>query len=220
MVTILVILAVSIILLLFIAFSSIHISIYFQHHDGCINLTFAWLQIFRYKKSISLHHTGSNPERHTSFTNDTGKPHYTLLQKIDVITGNAKKYQDQLRSILRISKGFIATVKVPKLVWHSVIGTGDAMLTGMAASGYLSIKSYIFSVLSYLIKFRTPPVYSVTPNYQETTVDSHLSCIFHFPIGKAIWAGFRLLLYWKRIKRDFSSDLAVISAAETNEQSV
>ncbi|KMY51256.1 DUF2953 domain-containing protein [Peribacillus loiseleuriae] len=101
---------------------------------------------------------------------------------------------------------FLNKVKVKTFQWHSLIGTGDAVLTGISVGGSYAIKGSIIGLLSRYIRFKEMPIYSITPDYQKASASTSFFCIVEFRIGHAIVAGIKIFRYWKGGKVKISSE--------------
>ncbi|KKK38367.1 hypothetical protein WQ57_09260 [Mesobacillus campisalis] len=111
----------------------------------------------------------------------------------------------------------LAKVKIKKLEWHTNVGIGDAASTAIACGAIWSVKGGILAILSHYMRLVASPVVTVTPNFQRSTSQILLKCMFQITMGHAIWAGIKLVKYWKGGMPEFKTKpLAVLSNNNAN----
>ncbi|MBA9026308.1 hypothetical protein HNP81_001593 [Peribacillus huizhouensis] len=119
---------------------------------------------------------------------------------------NMKKLIKHVFGFHILVRKFLRKVKVKTFQWHSLIGTGDAVLTGICVGGSYAIKGSIIGLLSRYLRFKKMPIYSITPDYAKPSASTSFFCIVEFRIGHAIVAGIKIFRYWKGEKVKFSSE--------------
>lgn len=119
---------------------------------------------------------------------------------------NMKKFIKHVFGLHILVRKFLRKVKVKTFQWHSLIGTGDAVLTGICVGGSYAIKGSIIGLLSRYIRFIKAPIYSITPDYKKPSASTSFFCIVEFRIGHAIVAGIKIFRYWKGGKVKFSAE--------------
>jgi Protein of unknown function (DUF2953) len=116
-----------------------------------------------------------------------------------------------------IIKKFLRTVTVHSFHWHSMIGTGDAAITGTIVGGAWGLKGVIVGILTRYLRFQVSPDYSITPSFQHAISLTKFNCIIRFRVGNAIMAGLKFLLFWRGGKPSFKTKpLSSISKASKN----
>ncbi|MBU8786992.1 MULTISPECIES: DUF2953 domain-containing protein [Bacillus] len=108
-----------------------------------------------------------------------------------------KNLVEQIRNLQPVIRKFMKRIHVTKLEWTSVLGLPDAALTGIATGGAWSVKSASMAMLDRFLSFDRRPEYQVIPVFNSPSSKTHLTCIFHFRVGHAITAAFRIVVNWK-----------------------
>ncbi|MBD7935556.1 MULTISPECIES: DUF2953 domain-containing protein [Cytobacillus] len=129
---------------------------------------------------------------------------------------NSFKDMDELLkhvvSFYHIIRHFMSKVIVRQLRWHTVIGVGNAALTGVLTGGFWSVKGSIIGVLSHYMKLKTRPDIAISPQFQFAVAQTSFICMIQFRIGHAMLAGFKLIKFWKGGKAHFkTSQLSILS---------
>ena len=119
---------------------------------------------------------------------------------------NMKKLIKHVFGFHILVRKFLRKVKVKTFQWHSLIGTGDAILTGICVGGSYAMKGSIIGLLSSYMRFKKMPIYTITPDYAKPAASTSFFCIVEFRIGHAIVAGIKIFRYWKGGKVKFSSE--------------
>ncbi|WP_199880608.1 DUF2953 domain-containing protein [Bacillus massiliglaciei] len=128
-------------------------------------------------------------------------------QDVKEILEDLKTLTDHTIQFHRILKKFMRTVRVQKFRWHSLIGTGNAAHTGTALGIFLTLKSFLVSLLSTYLSFQIAPQFSVQPDFQRRQLMTSFSCILQFRLGQAILTGIKWFRYWKGSKEMLKSRL-------------
>lgn len=116
-----------------------------------------------------------------------------------------------------IVRNFASKVTVKNIEWRSNVGIGDAAYTGMLVGALWTAKSGIISIISHYMRLKQMPIISITPNFQRAISQTQFKCMFQFRIGNAIFAGIKLVKYWKGGRPKFkSTPLSKISKDKTN----
>ena len=101
--------------------------------------------------------------------------------------------------------------------WHSVIGVGNAALTGTLTGALWSVKGGVLGVISNYMRLKDMPNLSITPSFQKAYSQTQLSCMIQFRIGYAMVAGLKLVKFWKGGKPKFKTKpLSFISKDKSN----
>ncbi|WP_053364352.1 DUF2953 domain-containing protein [Bacillus sp. FJAT-27251] len=130
---------------------------------------------------------------------------------------DARALIEHIVGLHSLVKKLLAKVKVKKLEWHTNVGIGDAASTAIACGAIWSVKGGILAILSHYMRLVTSPVVTVTPNFQRATSQILLKCMFQITMGHAIWAGIKLVKYWKGGMPEFKTKpLSVLSNNNAN----
>ena len=106
-----------------------------------------------------------------------------------------------LTSIIR---KFLQKVSIKQFDWHSVIGAGEASITGMDDRGYLDSEGAILGLISNYFKLKVNPNLSVQPHFQLPVSQTSFQCMLQFRIGHAMFAGIKLIKFWKGGRPQFN----------------
>lgn len=106
-----------------------------------------------------------------------------------------------IKGFNQIMKRFFSHISITRLEWQSQFGAGDAALTGMLVGGIWSLKGIAIGMISQAVSLQAYPKIDITPNFQQTLIETKLLCMFSFRIGHAMVAAFRTLKYWKGRKQ-------------------
>lgn len=99
--------------------------------------------------------------------------------------------------LYKIVRSFFKKVTVSNLEWYSLVGVGDASYTGMLTGAFWTVKGSMLGVISSLMKVRTIPKIMITPEFNRAVSETSFRCMIQFRIGHAIFAGIKLIKYWK-----------------------
>jgi len=108
-------------------------------------------------------------------------------------------------SLHKIIRRFLKKVKVTELEWNTLLGTGDAALTGMVTGAAWAVKGSIIGVISSYFKLLVIPQMIVQPHFQFAVAQTSFKCMLHFRIGHAMVAGIKLLKFWKGGRPQFKT---------------
>ncbi|MGG0719791.1 DUF2953 domain-containing protein [Robertmurraya massiliosenegalensis] len=111
-----------------------------------------------------------------------------------------------------IIRSFLKKVTMANLEWRTTIGISDAAYTGMLTGVFWTVKGSLVGLLTSLLKVKTLPNLMVTPDFNRTVNETSFRCMIHFRIGHAIFAGIKLLKFWKGGKPHFKTKpLSILS---------
>ncbi|WP_077214247.1 DUF2953 domain-containing protein [Bacillus dakarensis] len=105
--------------------------------------------------------------------------------------------------LYKIVRWFLSKTVVTKMEWNTVVGVGDAAYTGMICGAFWTVKGSLIGLVSTLMKVKTIPQIMVTPNFNATMGQTSFKCMIMFRIGHAMFAGIKLIKYWKGGKPRF-----------------
>ncbi|WP_083413105.1 DUF2953 domain-containing protein [Bacillus massilinigeriensis] len=126
--------------------------------------------------------------------NTKGKVEFEDVWKI---IHDLKEILQHIIGFERIVRNFMKKVIVRKLSWHTKAGIGDAAATAVIFGIIWGAKGSTVGLMSKYAKIRCKPELSVTPCFQAPFSQTELSCIIQVRIGHAIFAGTRIVKYWK-----------------------
>lgn len=107
-----------------------------------------------------------------------------------------ENFQIKLEEFLRIktiAQNFFKKVKIFRLEWVTVVGAGDAALTGLFSGVLWGIKGTVLGVLGQNFSLRTRPLIHVSPDFQREIAETRFLCMIQFRLGHAIFAGTKIL---------------------------
>ncbi|MBU9714655.1 DUF2953 domain-containing protein [Evansella tamaricis] len=97
-----------------------------------------------------------------------------------------------------IVRKFMKKVSINEFYWKTLMGTGDAALTG-STSGFLwATKGNIIGIMANYMKLKSEPKIEVVPEFQQMTLKTSFKCMVSFRIGHAILAGIKVLRHLKK----------------------
>ena len=160
---------------------------------------YLFYQLIKIRKKIPLIVFESLNEgiKYQSETNATAMD----KEKKDRITGTKLKgwnrdYKEFLKKITdfyQVLKIFLQKVHIDKLEWKTVIGTDDAMVTGILAGFVWQIKGIALGIISNLLSLDTRPQLVVTPDFNNEINHTRIECILRFRVGNVILTGMHIL---------------------------
>lgn len=109
-------------------------------------------------------------------------------------------------SLHRIVRSFLRKVSLKDIKWQSVIGIGDAAITGTLTGGLWAVKGGLLGVLSNYFSMKNMPELSITPSFLRPVSQTRFQCMIQFRIGYAMLAGIKLVKYWKGGRPKFQSN--------------
>lgn len=126
-------------------------------------------------------------------------------KKVDKITPddiihnlkNIKELVEHVVGFHTIFRKFLKNIKIVSFKWHSQIGIGDAAHTAFITGLAWSLKGNIVGLVCSYMQMKTNPEIMICPAFNLVCSKTKLTCIFHFRIGNAMFAGIRLVKYWK-----------------------
>ncbi|WP_071393832.1 DUF2953 domain-containing protein [Bacillus tuaregi] len=116
-----------------------------------------------------------------------------------------KMLLEHVVSLHKIIRRFLKKVKIIEFEWNTLLGTGDAALTGMLTGAAWSIKGAIIGIISSYFKLQVMPQMNVQPHFQMAVTQTSFKCMLQFRIGHAMVAGIQLLKFWKGGRPKFKS---------------
>lgn len=198
---------IAMILLLIFSQVRIHILINKQKKNDYIQLDFyLFYNLIKFKKKIPviLFESFSEGIKFKSESDILGTSDDNT--KKDRITPDKYKlWRKQFNRLIRnvdnlhqIIKGFLRHVYLDLYKWESVVGTGDAMHTGLVAGFIWTGKGIILALTSNYVVFTKKPDISVKPVFNKKVYNSKFECILRFRVGYVILTGISLLLRLRR----------------------
>lgn len=115
----------------------------------------------------------------------------------------------------KIVRSFLKKVTVSRIEWITVVGVGDAAYTGMLTGAFWTAKGSLLGLVSTLMKVKTIPKIMITPEFNQSISQTSFQCMIHFRIGHAIFAGIKLIKYWKGGRPNFKSKPFSIFSSKT-----
>lgn len=202
----LIVLAVFILLILILLFSSIKIGIYYkrENENDRIKVDIGLLsglipiqikipslkstdQGIKYEQKIEQKDMKIQ-EEHKTVTPKKLSDYKRLMQTI----------KDRTRDFRKILVRFMRKVKVVKFSWKSQIGTGDAFETGLLSGIAWIIKSGFVALLSHFFQLHTNPELHIEPSFSQACFNTEIECIVKLRIGDAMLTGLLIYVYYRK----------------------
>jgi hypothetical protein len=212
-------------LFILIIFTKLTIRVNYFHYNDNDDLKLElriWFGLIRYKKHIPLIKIDDNspsiivksasPKQQPKEKSSEKEVHQITPNKIMTSLKNTREIIKHVIDLHVVVRKFFNRVSVKELEWHTIIGVGDAAITGMVTGGIWAIKGSIIGLISRYIKLKEMPDISVTPYFQQAIIQTRFTCIFQFRIGYAILAGIKMIKFWKggrpnlKTKTNFSKE--------------
>lgn len=89
-------------------------------------------------------------------------------------------------------------VYIRKLKWFTVLGAGDAAVTGIAIGLLWNIKTIVSVLLNLKFKFLVLPDINIVPCFDGSKLSTNFDCILSIRIGHAIIAGMLCITAMKK----------------------
>lgn len=190
-------------LILLVAFSEVKIQIKinkkYKNDYVQINMWFLYNLIHLHKK-IPLIKLESAKEG-IGFTSETNIQSQNVQSKKDRLTPKKLSYyQKQYKHVLNqihdfypVIKQFLKHIRMDQFSWQSVIGTGDAMNTGVLSGVLWGFKGLTVGIVSKYMKLTKKPALNVIPDFKQKRMQIQFECILRFRVGHVIVTGMRLL---------------------------
>lgn len=205
----------------------VHIKYSHTRDDDSLKIQLkAWFGLFRYTFDVPLIKVDENSpsivikeEAKVGKEEDTKNEKKTQFFTEDIINvfKDTEKLLKHVVSLHHIIRHFLKKVSVNHLDWQTVIGTGEAALTGVLTGAVWAIKGSVMGIISQYFKLKVNPTLSVQPHFQLPVSQTTFQCMLHFRIGHAIFAGIKLFKYWKGGRPQFKSKLlSTLSQEKTN----
>ncbi|MEW9110257.1 DUF2953 domain-containing protein [Cytobacillus gottheilii] len=216
-------------LLLLIIFTRVKVYFHLYHNkdQNHMKLEFrAWYGLIKYKIDIPLvkiaedsptlvvkEKTAAGPNENQTSKDTKEYSADTLLDSLH----DTKEILHHVVSLYKIIQSFLKKITIKTLSWHTLVGVGDAALTGMITGAFWSVKGSLLGFISHYFRLKAIPDVTITPQFQFAVSQTALTCMFHFRIGHAMVAGIKLIKYWKGGMADFrTKPLSVLSDDKTN----
>jgi hypothetical protein len=111
---------------------------------------------------------------------------------------NYRKYSAKAKRYKNVVKYLKRKVCIKSLKWHTVLGTGDAAVTGIAIGFLWNIKTIVATLLGIGFKLKELPDLGISPCFAEPAFTTNFDCILSIRIGHAITAAMLYLLTAKK----------------------
>ena len=197
-----------VLLLLLVLITKVKVTIHYSHsqNDDSLKIEFKVLfGLIKYKLNVPLIKVDDDSpsivveENVESGNGEKKKKETTKVTGEDMLQGfqDMKTLLEHILSFHRIIRNFCKKVKIKELDWRSAFGTGDAALTGMLTGAVWAVKGSIIGVISHYFILLKPPQVSVQPYFQMKVSQTVFTCMLQFRIGHAMFAGIKIVKFWK-----------------------
>ncbi|MGG5254773.1 DUF2953 domain-containing protein [Neobacillus sp. SM06] len=186
---------------------TIYINYYHRNDNDDLKIEFrALFGLFKYKKDIPLIKVDDDsPSIILKGKTKMGPQESESDLQVNKITpskviSSLKNFREILEHVIQFNvvlRKFLRKVTIQQFHWSTVVGVGDAALTGMLTGGLWAVKGSIVGLLSRYFRLKEKPEIKILPQFQQMIIQTELSCMFQFRIGHAIIAGLKLVKFWK-----------------------
>ncbi len=197
-------------LIILILATKITILLNYHHNKDDDNLTLkfkVWFGLISYQISVPVikvdddspaivYKKKVNPGNQEGSKEEMDEEKFSIHDLI-VSLHDMKELLKHVISLHKIVRYFLRKISIKSLEWHSVIGIGDAAMTGTLTGALWAVKGGIIGLISHYMKLKEMPQMSIIPNFQRATSQTKLRCMIQFRIGNAMLAGMKLVKFWK-----------------------
>jgi len=221
---VLIVLAIILLILLVVIISKLKVYIDYYHGQDNDHLEIRFKALFglvRYKMTIPIIKVDENsPTIVVKDKIEKGKKDKNVKQGKRQVAGedllksfnDTKQIVNHVLGLHKIVKKFLRKVQVKELEWHSVVGVGDAAITGVLTGSIWAVKGSLLGIVSRYMVIKKMPIVTITPNFQFAVSQTAIKCMIQFRIGHAMLAGIKLLKFWKGGKPRFKTKpLSILS---------
>ena len=200
---------IGLVLLIIVLFTklTIYINYYHRNDNDDLKIEFrAWFGLIKYKKEIPLIKVDDDsPSIILKGKTKMGPQESESDMTVNQITprkvlSSLKNFREILEHVIRFNvvlRKFLRKITIKEFHWSTVVGVGDAALTGMLTGSLWAVKGSIIGLLSRYFQMKEIPKIMILPQFQQMIIQTELSCMFQFRIGHAIVAGLKLVKFWK-----------------------
>lgn len=222
-----IILLVILLLLTILIVTKVSIFLHYYHHNDNDHLKVefkAWFGMIKYKIEIPLIKIDDRSPSINIRQEDTALGQGEAVKKDkkysqeDLLASyrDMKELISKVVSFHQTVRKFLKKITVKQFEWHTLVGLGDAAYTGMLTGAIWAVKGSIIGMISHYMKLQTPPILTVTPQFQFAVSQTAISCIFQFRIGYAMLAGMKIIKNWKGGRPNFKTKpLSAFSSDKT-----
>jgi hypothetical protein len=227
---VLIVIALIVILIIIFLFSKLKVLIHINHSQDDDNIKIklsTWFGLLRYTIKIPMvkidDETASIDIKHKESSNvgKKAKPKKEKKFTAKEILNSIKDMQSFIEHVVglhKIVKKFLRKVHITQLDWQTILGIGDAAHTGILVGVGWTVKGCLLGVINQYIRLEVQPNIAIIPSFQRAYSETKLVCIFHFRIGHAMFAGIRLVKFWKGGKPKFrTAPLSILSKEKSKE---
>ncbi|GKU81571.1 DUF2953 domain-containing protein [Niallia sp. NCCP-28] len=193
--------------LLLVTKSTIHIRYYHKKDSDDLTIEVKLLfGLIRYKKKIPLIKIDDNSptivvkeETKINESQEAGTKKTKQFSAEDLVATleNAKEILWHVVGFHRIIRSFLSKVTIKNIEWSSIVGLGDAAHTGAVSGALWAVKGGIIGIISQYMRMQNMPKINIYPQFQRVASETLFTCMFQFRIGHAMFAGIKIIKFWK-----------------------
>ncbi|WP_078414041.1 DUF2953 domain-containing protein [Priestia abyssalis] len=127
-----------------------------------------------------------------------------------------KEFLEHVVGFHKIVKRFLSHVSIERIRWNTVIGSGDAMYTGVTVGMIWSLKGSLIGIVSQYMRLKDHPIIEVLPSFQYHTLETRFQCMISFRIGHAILTSLRILKHWKKFRHKRTERLGNVQSEKVH----
>lgn len=191
-----------IILVLFILSVSpltITVTLHYQSGQQMARIDVRYLRIFHYgRKLITMPDDDAQPTQKEHAAQDVAEPEPDSVPSIESFLTRFRDGISEFDRLWPSIQKLLMVFSVSRLSWQTEVGVDDAAVTAWLYGVFWTIQAMLVGVVSRFMRMKKPPDLMVIPHFQQRFFTSNISCIVTGPLGKAIVAGVRLFLLYKK----------------------
>ena len=176
-------------LIILISYMSLKIEVLITREDGDDfgEIIFSVLKYLRYKVTIPIAELGARGLEVKAEDNiGEQKGIFVNLTKIKHWKRLGDEFLRDFINVNQIIRWFCSKITCEKLVWTTILGTGNADETGILSGLTWGIKNSLVGMFSHYLHWNKAPLISVTPHFNDTMLQYYFNGIVRFRIGYAI----------------------------------
>jgi len=102
-------------------------------------------------------------------------------------------WNDIYRELKPSMKYMLGKIRLKKMNWHTGLGVGNPLHTGLLTGMLWGLKGFLMSLLFHNLSYRpAKPVFSVVPYFNKKGLTIFFDCILTIRIGHIIFTGLRM----------------------------
>lgn len=185
-------------LVIIIFFSRLTITAHYVHNNQKDHLTVRIVALFGIvSKTLSIPGELKKKKAEKAVKKQIKEREQSWFKKMKADAKMVKDFLHLLNESKHTLRKFLKKTIVHELSWVSMIGAGDAALTGKIIGAAWSIKGIVQMLVYQFLTIRCRPCLDVSGFYNHKVTSTEFHCIFSIRVGDAILTAVQILRYWK-----------------------